>query len=61
MAHWILKANGEVVPRKTHRPLQVSERHSPVEIKKREIFYNLIRRRWGDSVTPARTEVKADE
>ena len=61
MAQWILKANGEVVPRRTHRPLQVAERHSPVELKKREIFNEMIKRRWGDSVTPARTDVEANE
>ena len=61
MAQWILKDNGEVVPRRIHRSLQVAERHSPVELKKREIFNDLIKRRWGDSVTPARTDVKADE
>ena len=65
-----LKANGEVFPRKTHRPMQVAERHSPIEsdvsiergfIGYIEIFNDLIRRRWGDTVTPARTDVKADE
>jgi hypothetical protein len=29
MAQWILKANGNVVPRRTSRPLQVAEKHSP--------------------------------
>ena len=42
----ILKANVEVVQRRTHILLQVAEIHSPVEIK-REVFTNLIRRRWG--------------
>ena len=60
MAQWMLKTNGEVVPRRKRIPLQVAEKHSPVEIKKREIFNDLIRRRWGDSVTPARTDIKAD-
>ena len=41
--------------------MQVAESHSPVELKKREIFNDLIRRRWGDSVTPTRTDIKADE
>ena len=35
MAQWKLKVNGEVVPRRTNRPLQVAERHFPVELKKR--------------------------
>ena len=34
MAQRILKSNVQVVPRRIHRPLQVAERHSPVEIKK---------------------------
>ena len=61
MSQWILKANGELVPRRTHMDLQVFERHSPVELKKREIFNDLIKRRWEDSVTLVRTYVKADE
>ena len=32
---WIFKANGRVVPRRSLRPLNVDELHSPVEIKKR--------------------------
>ena len=46
MAQWILKANGRVVPRRSLRPLKVDELHSPVEIKKREVFDELIKRRW---------------
>ena len=34
MAQWMLKVNGKVVPRMTHRHLQVAERHSPVELKR---------------------------
>lgn len=52
MAQWILKANGNVVPRRSHRPLQVAEIHSPSEAKKRKIFDELIKRRWGTSITP---------
>ena len=52
MAQWVLKANGRVVPRRTLRPLQVSEIHSPVEIGKRKVFDNLIKEKWGDSITP---------
>ena len=42
-------------------PLKLAEGDSPFELKKREIFNGLIRGRWGDSVTPAMTDVKADE
>ena len=36
MAQWVLKANGNVVPRRTARSLHVDELHSPQEVKKRE-------------------------
>ena len=39
MAQWILKVNGRVVPR---RSLKIDEIHSPVEIKTREVFDELI-------------------
>ena len=51
MAQWILKANGRVVPRRSIRPLKVHVIHSPVEIKKREVFDELIERRWGSPIT----------
>ena len=52
MAQWILKANGNVVPRRSSRPLKVDELHSLTEIKKREIFDGLIERKWGTSINP---------
>jgi len=52
MAQWILKANGNVVPRRSSRPLKVDEMHSTTEIKKQQIFDGLIERRWGTSVNP---------
>ena len=56
MAQWILKANGRVVPRRSLRPLKVDEIHSPVEIKKREVFDKLIERRLGTPMTPPNTQ-----
>lgn len=56
MAQWILKANGNVVPRRTHRPLKIEEIHSEVEKKKRATFDALIERRWGTSINPPTTE-----
>ena len=56
MTQWILKANGRVVPRRSLRPLKVDELHSPVEIKKREVFDELIKRRWGSPMTPSNTQ-----
>ena len=47
MTQWVLKANGNVVPWHTTRPLSVDKRHSPLEIKKRETFNSLIERKWG--------------
>ena len=52
MAQWVLKANGNVVPRRTARPLHVDEIHNPQEIKKRETFDALIERRWITSGLP---------
>ena len=56
MAQWILKANGRVVPRRSLRPAKIDELHSPVEIKKREVFDKLIQRRWGSPMTPSNTQ-----
>ena len=52
MAQWVLKANGNVVPRRSSRPLKVDEIHSAMELKKRAIFDGLIERRWGTSINP---------
>ena len=56
MAQWILKVNGRVVPRRSLRPLKVDELHSPVKIKKREVFDELIKRRWVTPMTPSNTQ-----
>ena len=60
MAQWVLKANGNVVPRRSLRPLQVAEIHSPVEAKKRKVFDELIERRWGTSISPPKTDAKPE-
>jgi hypothetical protein len=51
MAQWILKANGNVVPRRTLRSLNMAELHSPTETKKRAIYDALIAGRWGTSMS----------
>ena len=56
MCQWILKGNGKVVPRRSPRPLQTAELHSPIEIKKRKVFDELIERRYGNSTTSAKTK-----
>lgn len=50
MSQWVLKANGNVVPHRSHRPLTTAELHSPVEIKKQKVFDELIKAPWGDSI-----------
>ena len=56
MAQWVLKANGKVVPRRSLRPLQVAEIHSPEEKERRNIFDAAIARKWGTSITPPNPE-----
>lgn len=53
MAQWVLKANGKVVPRRTTRPLNTAEIHSPMEAKKRKVFDALIEGKWGTAITPS--------
>jgi hypothetical protein len=52
MCQWVLKGNGKVVPRRSVRPLNPSEIHSVVEIRKRKFFDELIERRHGTSINP---------
>ena len=51
MAQWVLKANGNVAPRCTACPLQVSEIHNEEVKKMKNIFDKCIEGRWGASVT----------
>ena len=50
ISQWVLKENGNVVPRRSTRPLQVDELHSKTEEKKRKTFDALIERRWDTSI-----------
>ena len=61
MAQWVLKANGNVVTRRSSRPLTVIKNHSPTEIRKRGIFYELIKRRHGTSINPPKISTLTDE
>jgi hypothetical protein len=61
MSQWVLKPNGNAVPRRTMRPLCVEELRSSEEQKKREIFGALIERRWGTSINPPTDTAKNDE
>jgi hypothetical protein len=51
MAQWVLKANGNVVPRRSLRPLSVAETHSPVVSKQQKIYDALVEGRWGTSMS----------
>ena len=59
MAQWVLKANGNVVPRRTARPLTVAETHSV--LKKRGTFDALVEMRWGTSMSPPPVPEDDDE
>ena len=52
MAQWILKANGQVVPRCSVRPLHPGELTSPSEQSKHQSFNALIDRRFGTLINP---------
>jgi hypothetical protein len=56
MAQWYLKANGNVVPRRTVRSLTPDDLASETEIQKRVTFNELIKTRWGTSVSPPTDE-----
>ena len=45
MAQWMLKSNGQVVPRQTIRSLQVAEIHSKTKKAKRKMFDALVKGR----------------
>jgi hypothetical protein len=61
MAQWILKANGNVVPRRSPRPLTVAELNSETEQKKRSIFDTLIEKRWGTAISPPQQSKHDDD
>ena len=56
-AVWVLKSNGNVVPCRTVRALQLAELHSDTEKRKRDVFDALIESRWG---SPMSTSNKDD-
>ena len=61
MAQWILKSNGNVVPRRSLRPLHIWETASESEQKKRETFEDLIKARHGSSVPSKPNAVETDD
>jgi hypothetical protein len=53
MAQWVLKSNGNVVPRRTLRLLKVEDLNSETEIRSYNLFDSLIEKRWGTSMNPS--------
>jgi hypothetical protein len=51
VAQWVLKANGNVVPRRSLQPLSIAETHSPVVSKQHKIYDALVEGRWGTSMS----------
>ena len=51
LSQWVLKSNGNVVPRQTIWALQLAEMHSDTEKCQRDIFDALIERRWGSPMS----------
>ena len=56
LSQWVLKSNGNVVPRRTVRALQLAEVHSNTEKRKWDIFDALIERRWGSPMSTPNTD-----
>lgn len=52
MCQWVVNHHGNVIPRRTVRPLTNDEWIRESEVRKRSIFDNLIRVRWGTTISP---------
>eukprot|EP00957_Ditylum_brightwellii_P050330 3816808-Ditylum_brightwellii.AAC.1 len=52
MAQWVMKGNDNVVPSQTLRSLKVEKLNSKTEIRSRNLFNSLIKRRWDMSMNP---------
>ena len=52
MTQWVLRANGNAVPRRSLRPFTLAEKHSITEKRQRELFDSLVQKRHGTSATP---------
>jgi len=62
MTQWVLKQNGEIVPRKTMRSLTPEELSRDSEILKRTNFTEAIKLKYGDSLSlPKRRRVKFNQ
>ena len=56
LSQWVLKSNGNVVPRRTVQVLQLDEIHSDTEKRTRDVFDALIERRWGSPMSTPKTD-----
>ena len=56
LSQWVLKSNGNVVPRRTVQELQLAKLHSDTEIRKQAIFDALIEKRWGSPMSTPNTD-----
>ena len=61
MAQWVIKVNGNILPRRSSRPLMVSDTHLPTEIYKHAIFDKLIKRRHGTPINQPKISTLTDE
>ena len=58
MSQWVLKINGQVVPRQSCQPLWTAEWVSPDETKLRQIFDARIEGMYGSVVDPPKQNIK---
>ena len=56
MCQWVLQPSGEVMARRTVRPLTVAETNSKVEAEKQKLFLRILHKKIGTSHIPAGTE-----
>ena len=47
MTQCVLKENSEIVRRRKLNPLEVAELQPLIEVRKRELFDELVKKRWG--------------
>eukprot|EP00957_Ditylum_brightwellii_P050554 3833907-Ditylum_brightwellii.AAC.1 len=61
MAQWVMRGNGNVVPRQTLKLLKLEELNSKTEIRSRNLFDSFIERRWDMSMNPPQETTPNDQ
>ena len=61
MCQWILKPNGQIVPRRIYRSLHTVEIYVSREKKKFEIFNKLIYKKKRYSINPSKKNIKIED